>query len=500
MRTGPVSAQRDPQTTTSAAPGTNAQVTGNAPVQTADPAVAAMRAKELEDLSIAAADRASALEDSATAAPRAKRDVMLREAVRQRQLSESLHLASMKAATGAYELQANNEKATQAEQLRKRLAKYYYLQDQEQALVINADDMSRYFEARSKALEQREEAAKAHELAASTKALSDTLLAQSGDILANPNPGGAPLTPEQMATASRLSDQAVRLAQRADSLRRAEDRLKMAATMNESQAGAILQGLEPQRGTDIMALEQRTRRTEPGLAMARANAIDASNAVAPGRPVTTAVPSIEASRQAEDPAGDNTAAATPAPTSPTGDAGTGAPRLLDRLTSDIFTIDAANTTPDGPIPVDAPMPAGVVFKVQIGAFRHDIAAGSFGDLAPVHGEHVGNGLTRYTAGMFTSPQGAVKATAEVREQGYRDAFVVAYQDGRRIPLAQAMRQMRPASSTAQPQVTASLPARPAVEIRPVVTPISSPATDSERATEAEIIAKYPFAPAAMIGV
>ncbi len=494
VRTGPVSAQRDPQTTTSAAPGTNAQVTGNAPVQTADPAVAAMRAKELEDLSIAAADRASALEDSATAAPRAKRDVMLREAVRQRQLSDSLHLASMKAATGAYELQANNEKATQAEQLRKRLAKYYYLQDQEQALVINADDMSRYFEARSKALEQREEAAKAHELAASTKALSDTLLAQSGDILANPNPGGAPLTPEQMATASRLSDQAVRLAQRADSLRRAEDRLKMAATMNESQAGAILQGLEPQRGTDIMALEQRTRRTEPGLAMARANAIDASNAVAPGRPVTTAVPSIEASRQAEDPAGDNTAAATPAPTSPTGDAGTGAPRLLDPLTSDIFTIDAANTTPDGPIPVDAPMPAGVVFKVQIGAFRHDIAAGSFGDLAPVHGEHVGNGITRYTAGMFTSPQGAVKATAEVREQGYRDAFVVAYQDGRRIPLAQAMHQMRPAGGTAQPQVTASVPARPAAEIRPVVTPISAPASDSERATEAEVMAKYPATP------
>jgi hypothetical protein len=464
--------------------------------QTMDPAVAAQRAQELESLSIAAADRASALEDSAARAPRAKRELMQREAVHQRLLSDSLHMASMKAATGAYELQANNEKAADAAEFNQRLKKYYYLKDQEEALVINSEDMSRYFEARSKALQQREEASRAHEQAISTKALSDTLLAQSGDILANPNPGGAPLTPEQMATASRLSDQAVRLAQRSDSLRRAEDRLKMAATMNESQAGAILQGLDPQRGTEIMALEQRARRTEPGLAMARANAIDASNLVVPARPVSASpTPSTSPRQSAADNAAPAvSAAAVPYPAVPAGDAGSGAaPRLLAPLTSDLFSIDAMNATPDGAIPVDAPMPAGVVYKVQIGAFRHDIAEGSFGDLAPVSGEHVGNGITRYTAGMFTSPQGAVQATAKVREQGYRDAFVVAYQDGRRVPLAQAMRASRPAGA-AQPQVTASIPARPATEIRPVVTPIVASTSDSDKATEAEVLAKYPATP------
>ncbi len=479
-----------------AVPRMDAPVVSNVPPQqTMDPAAAAQRAQELENLSIAAADRASALEDSAARAPRAKRELMLREAVNQRQLSDSLHMASMKAATGAYEMQASNEKAADAAEFNQRLKKYYYLKDQEEALVINSDDMSRYFEARSKALQQREEAVRAHEQAISTKALSDTLLAQSGDILANPNPGGAPLTPEQMATASRLSDQAVRLAQRADSLRRAEDRLKMAATMNESQAGAILQGLEPQRGTDIMALEQRTRRTEPGLAMARANAIDASNLVVPARPVSASVtPNTSPRQNAADNAAPAVSAAVPNPAAPAGDAGSGAaPRLLAPLTADLFAIDATNATPDGPIPVDVPMPAGVVYKVQIGAFRHDIAEGSFGDLAPVSGEHVGNGITRYTAGLFTTPQGAVQATAKVRDQGYRDAFVVAYQDGRRVPLAEAMRASRPAGA-AQPRVTASIPARPATEIRPVVTPIAASTSDSDKATEAEVLAKYPATP------
>lgn len=91
-----------------------------------------------------------------------------------------------------------------------------------------------------------------------------------------------------------------------------------------------------------------------------------------------------------------------------------------------------------PIPVDMTMPKGVYYKVQIGAFRNDIPQNLYDEFAPVSGESVGNGITRYTAGFFMTYASADQIKKEIRSIGYSDAFVVAYRDGKRIPLYEAM--------------------------------------------------------------
>ena len=85
----------------------------------------------------------------------------------------------------------------------------------------------------------------------------------------------------------------------------------------------------------------------------------------------------------------------------------------------------------------------------------------------------------------------------MRERGYRDAFVVAYMDGRRVPLREAMQAERAALATAAPatvqaarQVTASSTGQ-AQQPAPAQAPanLSVPATGD--AAEAAVLAAYP---------
>jgi hypothetical protein len=102
-----------------------------------------------------------------------------------------------------------------------------------------------------------------------------------------------------------------------------------------------------------------------------------------------------------------------------------------------------------PIPVDPPVPSGIVYKVQVGAFRNPIPVDQFKGIQPLTAESVGNGITRYTAGLFTDFANADAAKREIRAMGYSDAFVVAYKDGKRISVAEA-RGTQP--NTQQPNV------------------------------------------------
>lgn len=91
-----------------------------------------------------------------------------------------------------------------------------------------------------------------------------------------------------------------------------------------------------------------------------------------------------------------------------------------------------------PIPMNESLPEGIVFKVQIGAFKSAIKQDSFGGLNPVTGEtSPGSAYTRYLVGLFKTYEGATLVKNEVNTMGYRDAFIVAYKDGKRIPLYQA---------------------------------------------------------------
>jgi hypothetical protein len=109
------------------------------------------------------------------------------------------------------------------------------------------------------------------------------------------------------------------------------------------------------------------------------------------------------------------------------------------LSSDVFVkTTKAVYNADQPIPIDEPMPVGVYYKVQIGAFRNEIPQNLYDQFAPMSGETIGNGMIRYTAGYFMSFGSADEMKSQIRKMGYSDAFVVAYKDGKRIPLYEAI--------------------------------------------------------------
>ncbi len=90
-----------------------------------------------------------------------------------------------------------------------------------------------------------------------------------------------------------------------------------------------------------------------------------------------------------------------------------------------------------PIPINPPLPEGLIYKVQIGAFKKPISQTAFKGLEPISGETTGKGLTRYTAGVFKDLGKANNAQSRVRSIGYKDAFVVAFYNGKRISIKNA---------------------------------------------------------------
>jgi len=91
---------------------------------------------------------------------------------------------------------------------------------------------------------------------------------------------------------------------------------------------------------------------------------------------------------------------------------------------------------NNPIPVDPPLPGGVIYKVQIGAFRKPIRQDAFNGLSPLMGEKTPNGFIRYSAGLFKDLGTATAARDKIRKLGYKDAFVVVFKDGKRTNLGQ----------------------------------------------------------------
>jgi hypothetical protein len=110
------------------------------------------------------------------------------------------------------------------------------------------------------------------------------------------------------------------------------------------------------------------------------------------------------------------------------------------LTAPIFVFNGNNRSEyssSKPIPGVEQLPEGLVFKVQIGAFRNPIPQDHFRGFAPIMVEDAGNGIKRYTAGFFKTINMAVEAKNSIKSIGYDDAFVVAFYNGKRISINEA---------------------------------------------------------------
>lgn len=532
------------------------------PQQLSERAAQAVReSAELEQRSLAMNDRATNLEDSATTARKRDRDELAQLAVRSRVEADSLHEQSLALAEQARVLELQKRDAEQAKVLRERLVKYYYLSNEEQSLVLDDPDMSRYFQMKARAHEQRDAAAEAGTSARVNRELSEVLRAEAEAVKTEENAGR--ITPaEAMAKREVLYGRAEMLSARADSLSNISARLRGAADINESQAGVLLQGTAADRSTEWMALEMRTRRTEPLLAQADRRTPAgvqqpaSSTSTGAGEELARVTPPADTRaaterpvvRQIAAPFGTDQRGERPEIVRPIAEIPAGeAPAVVypEVLVNDMFEFRSTEERKPVSIPMDARLPSGIVFKVQIGAFRTPISEEVFSDMTPVMGEHTETGFIRYTAGLFTGFQQAARAKDRVRDRGYRDAFVVAYRDGKRIPLGVAMREARAlaeagdntnssgttaANSTATPANTtpagssgtqlpggatgdvASVgapnnagntvlePARTNTEPAPAIIqrPLSTPAAPAPALTTEQILAKYPATAEAIV--
>ncbi|PIB36638.1 Ezrin/radixin/moesin family protein [Reichenbachiella sp. 5M10] len=85
----------------------------------------------------------------------------------------------------------------------------------------------------------------------------------------------------------------------------------------------------------------------------------------------------------------------------------------------------------------APSQKGVLFKVQIGAFKQKDLS-KFSQNNPSFEVDGTDGTMRYTIGMFQDYWEADTFKKYLREMGVKDAWIVAYKDGQRVPIKEVL--------------------------------------------------------------
>lgn len=106
---------------------------------------------------------------------------------------------------------------------------------------------------------------------------------------------------------------------------------------------------------------------------------------------------------------------------------------LGSAKKEVREMKAAATTTE-PTPGKRPAMKGVVFKVQIGAFRNKDLSKYFENNENFSGETDGDGTQKVTLGIFVDYWEADTFKKYLREMGVRDAWIVPYKDGTRVAI------------------------------------------------------------------
>jgi len=93
---------------------------------------------------------------------------------------------------------------------------------------------------------------------------------------------------------------------------------------------------------------------------------------------------------------------------------------------------------NNPVPLEPDLPAGLIYTIQIAAFRNDVAPALFKGLNPVFGKRrQGSEAIYYYAGLFRRLDDARDALPGVKGTGFPDAFVIAMMDGVQVSMERA---------------------------------------------------------------
>jgi hypothetical protein len=97
------------------------------------------------------------------------------------------------------------------------------------------------------------------------------------------------------------------------------------------------------------------------------------------------------------------------------------------------TFDSNSTTYDKPNDQQVDM-NGLVFKVQIAAYKNAVDESRFSSVKTLTKERTNSGVVRYFGGEYKDYKQALNQTSVLDGAGYKGAFVVPYRDGKRISL------------------------------------------------------------------
>jgi tRNA(Ser,Leu) C12 N-acetylase TAN1 len=90
------------------------------------------------------------------------------------------------------------------------------------------------------------------------------------------------------------------------------------------------------------------------------------------------------------------------------------------------------------IPINATIPPGLIYRIQVAVFRNPVTMSYFKGISPVYGFRVaGTDKTAYYAGMFRRIADARKALLTVKQKGFKDAFIVALSGGKAVSIERA---------------------------------------------------------------
>jgi tetratricopeptide (TPR) repeat protein len=112
-----------------------------------------------------------------------------------------------------------------------------------------------------------------------------------------------------------------------------------------------------------------------------------------------------------------------------------------QVTQDIFSvfeIEVAGAAKAAKVEVNPVIPPGLIYRIQVAVFSKPVTASYFKGIGPIYGfRNAGTNNTAYYAGMFRRNADARKALARVKQTGFRDAFLVAFSEGRQVSLEKA---------------------------------------------------------------
>jgi tetratricopeptide (TPR) repeat protein len=100
-------------------------------------------------------------------------------------------------------------------------------------------------------------------------------------------------------------------------------------------------------------------------------------------------------------------------------------------------LPAPVTDPKLGIEIDSEVPKGLVYRIQLAVFKNPVQLAYFKGILPIYG-FKSQTSTIYYAGMFRRLADAEKARVAVRSKGFREAFIAAQMDGKKVSAERAV--------------------------------------------------------------